>query len=53
MKEILDVQRDLHANDYAVCEEYTLRLERFYLHVPPCQRESPFAQCLMSLAAYF
>ena len=53
MNEILDLQRDLRANNFTLCEEKThLRLERFYWPVPVCQRldsmmlgSSPPAYC--------
>ena len=48
--EIHDLQRDLHGNNFAHCEEYTLAIRtRFICLSLSCQRESPFAQCWMVL----
>ena len=44
VNEFVFLQRYLHANDVALCEEYTFGTERFYLPFPFCQKESPFAQ---------
>ena len=53
MNEILDLQRDLHAKDFAICEEYTSGiLERFYLPLSSCRRGSPFADCSGSLPGH-
>ena len=53
MNEIIDPQRDPHANGFALCEEYTFGLGRFYLPLPFGLRESLFAQCWGSLTASF
>ena len=50
---VLDLQRDLHVNDFTLCEEYTFGFERLYLpFLFLSERELRFAQCLRSPPAY-
>ena len=37
MNEILDLQRDLHANDFALCEGYTFGTRTLLFAFPFCQ----------------
>ena len=55
MNVVLDLQRDLHANDFALCEEYTFGIRTFLLafFLKEREREWPFAQCRGSLPAFF
>ena len=34
MSEIVDLQRDLHANDFALCEEYTFGTRTLLIAFP-------------------
>ena len=48
MNEIIDLHRNIHANDFVLCEEYTIWIRTLLIAFLFCQGESPFAQCWVS-----
>ena len=52
MNEIFDLQRDVHANDFTLCEENTFGLRTLLCAFFFLVRESPFARCWESFPAY-